>query len=582
MQELDENFRHTALLNIVANISNIPFLQESEARESHHQLPEQTAPSQSQKFPSYHALDIGGVTGPTAKGRTAQNGVPPSASLQQETPATYLLTPRPRSVSIPSKLHMTDLPNPIVSTSLMPEGFNKIDSGTSRAASEVEGQARNECDGANGSDLRLVFPSVSSRSISMKELLMSSVPIARSPWQAMDYHHQDGGASTATAASSSDGEDASRSQRPHKSPSASPITLSMPERSNAAFALRLAEGVRKANRSQTSNGQLLSHVRRHLAASRKRELLKRMTEVAKCDVVDMMDAVKVPQRSESVPPMIILSQMKEEIQPPDESTFHNFSYLPAASGDSEEKPESRDGCFHKRTPTKPTNQPQEWVKRPFTRTTCDLRRRYTRLRLGVPDWTQCLTRDPRLSDDKGTPVPEKSILNGGSQMMYGVVGRKLGRSNGIRVANDTRLSASSTLPYQSAAPTNRNAKSNRQGVREQSPKEVEESCPSPPYDQPSYQEEACPGGRMDGSFFLPRSTLPALSITGLSRDGHDVTTSRAARLVKQRRPVDVSSSTRLFQKIDDHCVKLQRQLLLTLNEVHHQGLLWKMQVCMFV
>ncbi|KAL8600706.1 hypothetical protein ACOMHN_057296 [Nucella lapillus] len=359
MRELREGLRHVALLNIVASASHDTSppgappptdgrpAQPPGAAAASSPLPGATQPKKRSSSPL--ALQVTGSRGApfpqTTEGGGRSAGCSPhhrdgSASPSPHALVASLLSPRARTISIPRPGPQVppDLPGPFIhkSVSLAKDCLAKVGLTVKPRAESREDE---EGGGEEGSEERRktkgVLPppphAAAGGTLDVSMLKVNGVGSGPVPGliltargQSLEkppphhHHHASGHASnsSATDPTHSSGNPHSAQSRNTSVTGSSSSTTQPPGSSFALDSSRSTSGGLTARADARGGEERCGptlYVRRHLTPGKKRELVMRLSEMAKCEAVDMAHSLAKGQGPElSMPPMIIMSQQRLE------------------------------------------------------------------------------------------------------------------------------------------------------------------------------------------------------------------------------------------------------------------------------
>ncbi|KAL8624186.1 hypothetical protein ACOMHN_046272 [Nucella lapillus] len=616
MREIRENLRQAALLNIVAAANNEGVAPYHPHPHPHHPEGPPPTPELLSSLPLLaqmttngtslfqHSMDGGGAA---AGSRSAGSGTHHSTKrdsgdtspLPQNLVAN-LLSPRMRTISIPRPgPRISDLSGPFIHKSLTQakECLSKVGE---MVRARTEGAMLT--DSGKASVTNELVPYVERSHTSVAETLEESPPPQRPPPALVQI--LDGSGSPVNGGDSL----RSTSAFPNKAgtgSTASSITSNALPLHSASSSHTIHDGPSVGSRKpsarsredQSGSAHRALSVRRHLSPGKKRELVKRLTEMAKCEAVDMSNpmSVQLEQRSENRfrPPMIILSQQRQEIRFPEDplstapvqfsardvdsggdmaqegggmyrarsltSLHHAHSYVAAASGESlashlEGPDTDRSGRLHRAASGSMPDLVME----------------------GGPPSSAIHQRDMKRSDS--------SDWTAGSQTFAeGIVGKTLLKDKEVsntRGLVESRPFLPSTPKYRFRRATRPSSRRSMLGLRDRGPPQDTPTGSTPATTTSTSvfslslsgqnRLRSTPGGAPSSEPPPPSAqNLPVLTITGLNRErpppGTPSANSREARELRPTSRAEVAGILQLYQQLDDQCEKLQRQLNISLN-----------------
>ncbi|KAK7495841.1 hypothetical protein BaRGS_00012831 [Batillaria attramentaria] len=618
MRELRESLRHAALLNIVAAANTDQTQAEGAASgddrpvrppgataPQHLQTPShprgspasplalQVTSSRSSPFPGEGA----------AVGRTAGSGNHHTVQGGGSTPHSLvanLLSPRMRTISIP-RPRAHDLPGPFIHKSVTQAKENLSRVGElARARTEVEeGAARS---GAVSTALTEPVSNQHGGAGPWKPPVAASgaglvLPLrghSLDPKQNQhNGHHDRAKDATSAKASSAQSRDTSFTFLSASTPTSNnPHSASMASERSSATTTDTSTGSKKASSKGkddprgTPAQQMLS-VRRHLTPSKKRELVKRLTEIAKCEAVDMTDPVAAGEDDGElrfVSPMIIMSQQRQEIRHPEDS--HVASTNKDAEGMTSDgtalRPTSR---LHRAKSLNSLNGPNGFQHHtPLTRgkkTSSVVNESRTLNRAPSGSMPDLLAQE---ADEYGTDLeceePETVEWTSESLFTDGIIGRTIRRdADVLGMPLESRPLLPATPSIKTRRGTRPTGRRSSLGLRDRGPSETPvpgASAAGARGATTNGTSDSAPAGTPPEGSVSYRPILPTLTITGLSAHnkplhGAGPVNSRASREMRPTSQLSMSSNQKLFQQLDDQCEKLQRQLNISLNGPRRGG-----------
>ncbi|KAK7100612.1 hypothetical protein V1264_023532 [Littorina saxatilis] len=647
MRELRESLRHAALLNIVAAANNDPAFRDLPPHDPRPQLqgvaPSHLAPPhhQRRRVTSPLALQVTSSRGSPIPqttengGRSAGSGTyhipspcPESGGSSPQTLVANLLSPRIRTISIPRPgARANDLPGPFIhrSATQAKECLSRVGE---LVRSRTEG-----VESATTHDVAALKMTVSGGGLQLVQG-HALIDTARSHGNATQTFRNASAAKTFSAMS----RDTTVSRNSGPPPSASHGSES--SRTTTSDLRTRKGGAKSSNGEETraSSGQQMISVRRHLTAGKKLELVKRLTEMAKCEAVDMNDPLASEDEgvdggvddcvggggapSTFMPPMIIMSQQRYDKS---QQNFSSSSLAAESVGfsqntmvDSELPGATRNSPTTTTTTTNLTmyrakslsslmasnnynymsnSRNKASSHNPDTHPTAQNTLERT-VSGSMPDLMEGLEASERKQhytlerNDSGDRIGlDDSLFTDG---IVGKTIRKKGEAEG-----EGGMGLVESRPLLPATPSIRSQRGTRPSGRRSSLGPLDPATPagpkltstttyvlnlapsSNPATKGSKPASDIPTGTMPLDYISSYTpTLPTLTITGLQREktvtgGEPASTSRAARELRPANKNSVSSSMELFQQLDDQCEKLQRQLNISVNVPTRRSHTWQ-------
>lgn len=641
MRELRESLRHAALLNIVAAANSDACFSDPPPAQQPRPYLQGTAPSQlvpphhphhhQRPSPSPLALQVTTSRGSPfpqtteGGGRSAGSGAYHSSSRDSggcspspNTLVANLLSPRMRTISIPRpgpRAH--DLPGPFIHKSV-----TQAKECLSRVGEMVRSRGTDGAEAGERGASQVATPNT--HDLAVMRGSGTSAPGVVLPVQGHalepQRHHAPGGISSNSNNNTASQEEARNTPAtPFKATStqsldSSTITIAAPSQSasiasdssrttttDARSAGTGRGGGRGSGEERTgSSAQQMANVRRHLTPGKKRELVKRLTEMAKCEAVDMTDplAGNDDGNAHFMPPMIILSQQRQEIRYPEDSLpvaaggYASSPQLASVSVDSDVNSAARAGGGLYRTKSLSSLIASNNYSSPTRGKGLSQRDAQSRHKTGSLECAQSgsmpdlATEAPHLdasSKAKATEhvSPSPGRVAAESLFTDGIVGKNIQReAEGRKGLTESRPLLPATPTYRPRRGTRPSGRRSSLGLRDRGPVDP----PAPTVTTTTSVLTLAPGGQapnrsktgnVSSESQLPGpvppycQTLPTLTITGLHHErsppGAATSNSRAARELRPASKSGVSSSMQLFQQLDDQCEKLQRQLNISLN-----------------